>query len=322
MHFHWDNFDSAVSRAFRSVAPPLFNLIMITYIFYEALGRLIGGLISSLPAMSEKAGKTAGDIPNLLSNIFPKLAEKFLADLSIKDATAGASGLSAFVQAVLGSAFTAIIGLILGIIVVAYVLDFVIRAIGIVTPFRADLDERRLVRHQSLDGIFREAGLEVGSSRYYKWLSARMQAESLGKESSYFEVRSRLLAAVSMNERAFSYVGPYLALSIASIWMRVDNSCFLLVIVVLAGVVLLARQFSLGCEIVVNDLETYIAMPLADDVRAAIKDKLPADEHKEPVAPFLWAKTLVLCPPWLRWFWKVLRGSRVGKTGGGGSQAR
>ena len=322
MHFHWDNFDSVISKVFRSLAPPLFNLLMITYIFYEALGRLIGGLISGLPAMSEKAGRTAGDIPGLLSNIFPKLAEKFLADLTIKDATAGASGLSTFVQALLGSAFTAIVGLILGIIIVSYVLDFVIRAIGVLTPVRADLDERRLVRHQSLDGIFREAGLESGSSRYYKWLSVRMQAESLGKESSYFEVRSRLLAAVSMNERAFSYFGPYLALSIASVLMGVDNSIFLFVIVVLAGVALLARQFSLGCEIVVNDLETYIAMPLADDMRAAIKDKLPPDEHKEPVAPFYWTKTLVLCPPWLRWFWEVLRESRAKRAGGGGSQAR
>lgn len=298
MHFHWDNFDSLISKTLRSIAPPLINLVLVSYIFYAGMGTLASLLLSRIPNFTGSDNNVNLEkIPEFINGLLPFIIEKFLPEFEIENLGSSASGLVQFFEALFNSALTAMVGIIFGVLILSYIIDFAVRALGFLIPIRANLNERHLVNHESLDRAFNQASI-TDNSRYIGWLSARIKAESLGKDSSYYDVRSRLLAATSVNERAFSYLSPYLVFSLISAYWDPGGGIALIVLVLIAAAIILSRQFAIGCEIITNDLETFTAMTLTAEDRSEFKASLPTSNPIDQ-SKSTWLGNFQLFPIWI-----------------------
>lgn len=267
MHFYWEDFDSIISRVLRSLAPPLINLVVIFFLLIDGLKSMAAWSLEKLGEQTrgDAAQSYLGELATLLSEVTVSGSFEAIKGLEWGKLTEAAN-----------SALSALIAVLLAFILFAYILDFAVRLLRFASPLKAEAEERLLVQHASLDQAFEDASLAATpipkSQRYYRWLAIRIQLESSAPQGTYFTVRRRLEEAATLNERMFSYIAPYTLLSFWAIAQASKgNSLGLMVLfaVVVAGFVLLRRQFQLSRDIVKNDLEAFVAskggaIPTAD----------------------------------------------------------
>jgi len=327
MHFHWDSLDTVISRLFRSITPPLINLFLLSFIFADELKKS-GSVLASLPMLeqvdvsqtvdteppsnasprnefsetSDKTSSSAGDgsqepenndgfgFSDLLAEA-ATLLPRLLSDLSSGQIFEGLKGAGNVV-------YQTVLATITGILILAFVLDFLVRSLGLLAPVNITVNEVKLVQSKSLSTLFEKARTKLVATdktdtdnqipKYYAWLGVRAHLDGNEKQTSYLEGRRSLMSAIATNEQAFSYIKSYFVIAIfallADFWtenLTFSNVTLLALIAVLA-VTLMLRQIVLAQKIIRNDLETYLVAP-----GAGLYNHIP-HQAAQPQARFFW----------------------------------
>lgn len=319
MHFHWDNFDVVFYRVIRGLLPPILNLFFILFLFYQGLTSVVNfawGVIRKLTVKaSEEVGgsqSVMGDLESLFAPILMRI-ERFMTDL---DLDSGVDLLFRSLREAWNVSVSGFVGFLIAIIFLAVFVDLVVRAIGAVLPFRAEINERNLVRHPSLRRNFAEIGIDPAKLNvkptYLIWLHAKLQAEAYGEKGSYIAVRNRILARMVENERFFSYVTPYILFSIVTLlFFSTPKGAITLLIALGAAAYILYRHFCMGRDLVSHDLETYAVIPVGAAGKAkfdqilkleldAVTAKNPSDlRNSDTCGDPRWFNCLDVVPSWI-----------------------
>ncbi len=311
MHFHWDNFDGLLARIGGAFGPPLMNLVVLCVL----LGSIILDMLRSLGTFLGEKGYAYLDtllVQNKLSadmngvEIFKKLltnAEGFLKATFNLDLQKAFENLQEpTLSVVLGSLI--LLGAI--VIIVVLTLDFLIRAIGWIVPLRIKINDKALVRHETLNEVFDflmlkiHAGFDVTDiqdsnnnlvfSRYHLWLSIKAQLDERAKAVRYHQTRDALLARLKRNRVWFGYLRAYLALAFAALCiLQTWLPAVLFILFALTMVVMAYSHFETGRDLIQNDVETFVS--LTDDFQP---DLLVIEQTM--AAPKNWNQTLQKCP--------------------------